>query len=142
MGKNQSKSSNFIKQGTILAAASVLSRIIGLLYRSPMTAIIGDDSNGLYSYAFEVYSFALILSSYSMPLAVSKLLSAKFAKKEYENGYRIFKLAMIYASFIGALMMAVIFFAAPQIERRNHGNLCGRGDRTCLSYFSFRGLYA
>ncbi len=117
MGKNQSKSSNFIKQGTILAAASVLSRIIGLLYRSPMTAIIGDDSNGLYSYAFEVYSFALILSSYSMPLAVSKLLSAKFAKKEYENGYRIFKLAMIYASFIGALMMAVIFFAAPQIER-------------------------
>ena len=117
MGKNQSKDSNFIKQGTIRAAASVLSRIIGLLYRSPMTAIIGDDSNGLYSYAFEVYSFALILSSYSMPLAVSKLLSAKFAKKEYRNGYRIFRLAMIFATFAGALMMAVIFFAAPSIER-------------------------
>ena len=44
-----------------------------------------------YGYAFEVYSIALILSSYSMPLAVSKLLSARFAKGEYLNGYRIFK---------------------------------------------------
>ncbi len=117
MSKNRSKDSNFIKQGTILAAASVLSRVIGLLYRSPMTAIIGDESNGLYSYAFEVYSFALILSSYSMPLAVSKLLSAKFAKREYKNGYNIFRLAMVFAALAGALMMAVIFFAAPSIER-------------------------
>ena len=117
MGNNQSKSTNFIKQGTILAAASVLSRIIGLLYRSPMTAIIGDEGNGLYSYAFEVYSFALILSSYSMPLAVSKLLSGKFALKEYKNGYKIFRYAMIFSSAAGLLMALIIFFAAPAIER-------------------------
>ena len=115
MGK--SNSNNFIKQGSILAVASVLSRIIGLLYRSPMTAIIGDEANGLYSYAFEVYSIALILSSYSMPLAVSKLLSAKFARKEYRNGYRIFKYAMIFALVSGLLMALIIFFAAPFIEK-------------------------
>ena len=117
MGNNQSKSTNFIKQGTILAAASVISRIIGLLYRSPMTAIIGDEGNGIYSYAFEVYSFALILSSYSMPLAVSKLLSAKFALKEYRNGYKIFKHAMAFSSAAGLLMMLIIFLAAPAIEK-------------------------
>lgn len=117
MGNNQSKSTNFIKQGTILAAASVLSRIIGLLYRSPMTAIIGDEGNGLYSYAFEVYSFALILSSYSMPLAVSKLLSGRFALKEYKNGYKIFRYAMVFSSVAGLLMALIIFFAAPAIER-------------------------
>ncbi len=117
MSNKQSNSNNFIKQGTILAAASVLSRIIGLLYRSPMTAIIGDQSNGLYSYAYEIYSFALILSSYSMPLAVSKLLSGKFAKKEYHNGYKIFKYALAFASGAGFIMMAIIFFAAPAIER-------------------------
>ena len=117
MGNKRSDSNNFIKQGSILAAASVLSRVIGLLYRSPMTAIIGDKSNGLYSYAFEIYSFALILSSYSMPLAVSKLLSGKFARKEYHNGYRIFKYALAFASTAGFVMMAIIFFAAPAIER-------------------------
>lgn len=117
MNNRKSNNTNFIRQGSILAAASVLSRIIGLLYRSPMTAIIGDEANGLYGYAFEIYSFALILSSYSMPLAVSKLLSGKFAKKEYKNGYRIFRYALLFASVAGFIMMAVIFFAAPAIER-------------------------
>ena len=114
MGK--SNSNNFIKHGSILAIASVISRIIGLLYRSPMTAIIGDEANGVYSFAFEVYSIALILSSYSMPLAVSKLLSAKFARKEYKNGYAIFRHAMIFSSASGLLMALIIFFAAPAIE--------------------------
>ncbi len=114
---NKPSGNSFIKQGSILAAASVISRIIGLLYRSPMAAIIGDKGNGLYSYAFEVYSLALILSSYSMPLAVSKLLSGKFATKEYKNGYKIFKYAMLFSVISGFLMMAIIFFAAPAIEK-------------------------
>lgn len=117
MGKADKKDNNFIKQGSILAAASVISRIIGLLYRSPMTAIIGDEANGLYGYAFEIYSFALILSSYSMPLAVSKLLSGKFATKEYRNGYRIFSFALLFSIIAGLLMMAIIFFSAPALEK-------------------------
>lgn len=107
---------NILKQGTILAAASVISRIIGMLYRSPLTAIIGDDANGLYSAAYEIYSLALILSSYSMPLAVSKLLSARFATKEYRNGYKIFQGAMLFALAAGFIMMALIFFGAKTIE--------------------------
>ena len=119
---SKSGSNNFIKHGSILAIASILSRIIGLLYRIPMTAIIGDEANGLYSYAFEVYSIALILSSYSMPLAVSKLLSAKFARKEYSNGYKIFKCAMIFSTISGFVMALVIFFLAPVIEKVSNYN--------------------
>ena len=117
MTNKKSSGSNFIKQGSILAVASVISRIIGLLYRSPMVAIIGEESNGLYSYAFDVYTFALTLSSYSMPLAVSKLISAKFAKKEYRNGCNIFRHAMILSGILGFLMMMIIIISAPAIER-------------------------
>ena len=100
---------HIIKQGTILAAASVISRIIGMLYRSPMAAVIGDKGNGLYSFAFEIYSIALILSSYSMPLAVSKLLSARFAKKEYKNADKIYKFAYIFAAVSGMVMALILF---------------------------------
>ena len=113
----KSDANNFIKHGSILAIASVISRVIGLLYRIPMNAIIGDEANGLYGYAFEVYSIALILSSYSMPLAVSKLLSGKFAKREYKNGYSIFKCAMVFSFISGLVMALAIFFAAPLIEK-------------------------
>lgn len=108
---------HIIKQGTILAAASVISRIIGMLYRSPMAAVIGDKGNGLYSFAFEIYSIALILSSYSMPLAVSKLLSARFAKKEYKNADKIYKFAYIFAAVSGMVMALILFFGAGTIER-------------------------
>lgn len=108
---------HIIKQGTILAAASVISRIIGMIYRSPMAAVIGDKGNGLYSFAFEIYSIALILSSYSMPLAVSKLLSARFAKKEYKNADKIYKFAYIFAAVSGMVMALILFFGAGTIER-------------------------
>ena len=62
------KKSNFIVQGGILAAAGILSRIIGIARRFPMEHIIGDVGNGYYSAAYEVYAMMLIISCYSLPL--------------------------------------------------------------------------
>ena len=73
------KTNDFIKQGSVLAAASILVRIIGLIYRIPMNNIIGDEGNGIYSAAFEIYNILLIISSYGMPMAVSKMVSTKCA---------------------------------------------------------------
>lgn len=99
-------------QGMILASASILVRIIGLIYRIPLTNIIGDEGNGLYGYAFEVYNIALLLSSYSLPLAVSKLVSARANNGERTNGYRVFKLALILSIIIGAIVGLLVFFGS------------------------------
>src|SRR5699024_944327 len=61
----KSRTGSFVVQGTILAAAGIIVRLIGLLYRIPMTNIIGDEGMGYYSTAFNVYNIVLILSSYS-----------------------------------------------------------------------------
>ena len=82
MSNSKKNGSGFLVQGSILAMASIISRVIGLLYRLPMTDIIGDTGNNYYSTAFEIYNIMLIISSYSLPLAVSKLVSARMAKKE------------------------------------------------------------
>ena len=66
---------SFLLQGSILAAASLIVRIIGLFYRIPMQRIIGDEGMGYYIIAYDIYNIALILSSYSLPLAVSKLVA-------------------------------------------------------------------
>ena len=49
MGNGKKSKNNFIIQGGILAIASLLSRVIGLLYRIPLTNIIGDEGNGDYT---------------------------------------------------------------------------------------------
>lgn len=105
-------SNNFLVQGSILAAASLISRIIGLLYRIPMTNIIGDAGNGYYSNAYNIYNIALIISSYSLPLAVSKLVAAKTAKKQYINVSRLFFAAMTFGFMSGLIMTCIVYFGA------------------------------
>lgn len=106
------KSSNFLVQGSILAAASIIVRLIGLLYRIPLTNIIGDEGIGYYSNAFAIYNIALILSSYSLPLAVSKLVAARAVRKRHRNSYRIFLCAMCFAIVVGTAASLCIYFGA------------------------------
>lgn len=95
-------SENFLLQGSILAAASIVVRLIGLLYRIPLTGILGDEGNGIYAAAFSIYTILLLISSYSLPLAVSKLVSRAVAKSQYTNAYFYFKCAFVFAVAVGA----------------------------------------
>ena len=44
--QKKKKESNFVVQGSILAVASIVVRIIGIAYRIPMINIIGDEGMG------------------------------------------------------------------------------------------------
>ena len=79
---SKSSKNSFLMQGMILAAASIVCRVIGLLYRSPLFGIIGKEGMGYYSYAYNIYNIILLIASFSIPLAVSKSISARLAKKE------------------------------------------------------------
>ena len=111
-GRNNKKD-GFIVQAGILAAASIICRIIGLLYRGPLTGIIGDEGNGYYSTAYNIYTIVLLVSSYSIPSAIAKVLAQKLALKEYHNAQRIFKCALVYVMVVGAAASLVLFLWAP-----------------------------
>ncbi len=108
---NNSKK-NLFKQAGILAIAGIISRIIGLLYGSPLAAIIGDEGNGYYGAAYSIYTIILLISSYSIPSAMSKIISGKLAVKEYRNAHRIFKCSLVYVAIIGGVSSLIMFFAA------------------------------
>ena len=111
MARKSSKN-NYLKQAGILAAAGIICRIIGILYRSPLTSIIGDEGNGYYTSAYNIYTIILLLSSYSIPSAVSKIIASKLALKEYRNAHRIFRCALIYVCVIGGAASLFTLFGA------------------------------
>ncbi len=115
--KNHQHNYNFLIQGGILAIAGIVVRIIGMIYRVPLTHIIGDRGNSLYSNAYDVYSIILIISSYSLPVAVSKMMAGKYSTKEYVNADRIFKGALIYALIVGSLGAVLAYAAAPVLVK-------------------------
>ncbi len=113
----KNRQNNFLIQGGILAIAGLCVRFIGLVYRMPLTHIIGDRGISLYSLAYDVYSIILIISSYSLPVAVSKMMAAKYSVREYVNADRIFKGALIYAFIAGGLGAGFCYIAAPVLVK-------------------------
>lgn len=116
MENQTDRKNNIIRQGSILAIASIVVRIIGLIYRIPMANIIGEEAMGIYSAAFEIYNIILILSSYSMPLAVSKLISERRIQKKYRNMYVCFLHSLISAIIIGSTASLFLYCNAKWIE--------------------------
>lgn len=110
--KDNSAKNNFIMQAGILAVAGIVSRIIGLLYRSPLHRVIGDDGLGYYQMAYTFYTIILLISSYSIPAAISKVIAQKLALKEYRNAHRIFKCALGYVLVVGGIASLFLFFGA------------------------------
>ena len=109
---NSKKKSNYIVQGGILAAASILVRIIGMVYRIPVTRILGPIGNSYYSAAYEVYSMMLLISSFSLPLAVSKLVSARLAAGQAKSAYKIFRCTLVFALVSGGIASLLVYFGA------------------------------
>ena len=119
MDKEKSAGSSIAVQAGILAIATIVVRIIGLLYRAPLTAIIGDEGNGYYGAAYNIYMIILILSSNSLPAAISRQMSTKIAVGQYKNAQRAFHCALIYSLIVGAAGSLLLYFGAGVLVKNN-----------------------
>lgn len=114
-----SRNKSIVKQASFLAIAGILVRIIGLLYRSPLKAMITVEGVGYYSMAYNIYALILLISSYSIPTAISKLISEKLALNQYNNVQKILKCSFIYICAIAGGAAIVAFILAPFIVTEN-----------------------
>ncbi|MDR3239358.1 MAG: polysaccharide biosynthesis protein [Clostridiales bacterium] len=104
------RKTTFVRQAAILAAATLLVRFVGFLYRLPLTNLIGDQGNAYYNVGYQIYVFFLMLSSAGLPAAISKMVSERIALKQYRQAHRVFRVALLIAA-IGGFVSAVIVAA-------------------------------
>ena len=114
---NKSKSKDYLVQGTILVIASFVARFIGMIYRIPLTRILGNEGNGYYSTANEIYSIILMVSSFSIPLAVSKLVSERLSLGKKKNANKVFYCALKFSLVVGGIMSVLTFALAGVITK-------------------------
>ena len=116
------KNSNLVKNASILMIASIVSRVIGLLYRRPLGNAIGPVGMGYYGFASGLYSILLLISSYSIPMAISKIVSEKNAKHEYRSAHKTFLGALIYAVIVGGVTALLCWFGGRFLLPANQQN--------------------
>ena len=107
---------NLVKNASFLMVAAMISKVIGLLYKSPLSSIVGNMGMGYISLAQNAYMILLMIASFSIPQAVSKLISERIALKDYKNAQKIFHGSLIYAAIVGGIVALVCLFGVGAVQ--------------------------
>ena len=76
MSEYEKIGNSVIKGAIVVSFAGLIAKILGALYRIPLTNILQADGLGVYQTVFPIYALLLTLSSSGIPSAVSKLISS------------------------------------------------------------------
>lgn len=120
MGKKQDNT--LVKNASFLMVAALVSKIIGMIYKSPLSDMLGNEGFGCFQFAQNIYFILLMIASFSIPQAVSKIMAERLTFHRYRDAQRVFYCALLYAVVAGGIVAAVCFFGAEFLVPDNMQN--------------------
>lgn len=119
------KKNGFVEGAVIATAAVIVTKILGMLYVIPFYDIIGSKGGALYSYAYNIYTIFLGISSAGIPTAISKIISEYNTLGMEEAKYRTFKIGKKIIGYISIVAFLIMFIFADAIGYAIIGNMSG-----------------
>lgn len=104
---------SFLRGAAILALASAVSRLIGLVYMVALPRLISDAGMGLYQLVKPIHYFAAVIAIGGMPVAIAKLIAEKVALGAVQEVKRVFRLGMLIMLLSGGLVAVALLVGAP-----------------------------
>lgn len=111
---NIKKGKSFVREAVILTVANFAVKIIGVVFKIPLTNILGDNI-GVFTAAYSIYAMLFMLSTSGLPVAVSKLVAASNEKGRGREAKRITLLATVVFGVLGLLFTVALIIFAPNI---------------------------
>lgn len=106
------KKKSFVVGALILGLASVACKVLGAVFRIPLTYLIGTKGVGIYQLVFPIYALFLTISSSGIPVSLSKIISKENSKGNYLNTKIIFKNAVKLMLILGLIFSVLIVIMA------------------------------
>lgn len=106
---------SFVKSAAILSIAGFIVKILGAVYRIPLTNLIGTEGIGYYQPAYNIYNLLLVVSLSGFPTAIAKLVSERRALNNFEGAYQVYKISKWGLFVIGLLSSIFVLVFAHQI---------------------------
>ena len=113
VGKMESNTKKTFFSGVLLLTLStVLVKVIGLIYKSPMLAYLGSEGMGYFNSAYEIYALFCVISTAGLPVALSVMISTALAKGKNDSVARIYRIAFSVFFLVGVLGTAIMILFA------------------------------
>ncbi|MDR3295742.1 MAG: polysaccharide biosynthesis protein [Clostridiales Family XIII bacterium] len=100
----------FMQGAVILAAAGVVIKALGAVFRIPLGNMISDTGMGYYQTAYTIYVMFLVLSNSGIPVAISRMVSERIAVGRPDEAHRVFRVSFILLFVIGIATSCFCFF--------------------------------
>ena len=84
----------FVFGAVVLMASNILVKLIGALFRIPLTNIIKVEGMGYFNAAYSIYVMFYNISTAGIPVAVSRMVAASASKGNYKEAQKIFDIAL------------------------------------------------
>ncbi len=104
---------SLVKGALILSVAGIICRLLGVLFRIPLSNIVGNYGIGLYQLIFPLYSLLLIISSAGIPVAISKMIAR--VRDDRQQTKQIFVNALVTLMILGAVITFMFLVLARPI---------------------------
>ena len=108
----KSSKQSFVKGALVLTVSGIIAKVLGAIYRIPLGQIITSEGMAYYQTAYDLYILALNFSSYSVPIAISKLVSERIEMGRKFEAHKVFKIALSMLAIMGAVLSVILFFNA------------------------------
>jgi stage V sporulation protein B len=106
--KRENKS-GFLKGAALIAAGGFIAKIIGALYRIPLTNLIGGRGLGLYQMVYPVYCLLLTVSATGIPSSIAKLTAERIGKGQGDKPLFVAAMKLfVIIGLCGSVVMAII----------------------------------
>ena len=112
---SRSIDNKYSRKACLLTVVSLAAKVIGALYRIPLTNIIGAEGVGLYQLIFSIYALALALTSAFSSTLISRQVSALLALGDDEGARGYFLTAMAESLISATLIGAALFIFGEKI---------------------------
>lgn len=123
MEHKKRKQQGFLQGAAILVASTVIVKIIGAVFKIPLSNLIGDLGFGYFSSAYDLFLPIYSLSMAGLPVAVSRMVAECIATKKYKESRKVFKIAKIAFLVTGCAGFLIILAAIyPFISITGSGN--------------------
>ena len=121
MQNKRPKNKSFLYGAMVLGAGGILAKFLGVLYRIPLSNIIGAEGIGLYQMVFPFYTLLLTISSAGLPAAISKMVAEALAQNDRKGAEKVFKAAVVSLSVLGVIATLLVF-ALHKVVAKLQGN--------------------
>lgn len=104
---NKALKNRLLSGAAVLAVGSIAAKLIGALYRIPLTNILGAEGMGMYQLVFPVYALFMTLSTAGIPTALSRIVAEKRACGEDTKKYLASALIVLVCVSLTAAILIV-----------------------------------